>query len=137
MSIVTCLDLSRQDTLTAYGCRKLVVLNIYKFFMIIDDSSTVASELLLKTGRLSFNEFEHIQQHPYIGASIINTIPSIADILPVVVSHHERMDGNGYPRGLKGLAIPLWARMTVVADTYDALTSDRPYRGKAGHTPRR
>ncbi len=93
----------------------------------------IRDDVLLKIGRLSFDEFEHIQQHPLIGASIINTIPSIVDILPVVISHHERMDGNGYPQGLKGLSIPLWARMTAVADTYDALTSERPYRKSTSH----
>ncbi len=77
---------------------------------------------------MSFEEFEHIKEHPSVGASILQTIPSISDILPVVYSHHERMDGNGYPLGLPGASIPLWARMTAVADTYDALTSDRPYR---------
>jgi len=93
----------------------------------------IRDDVLLKIGRLSYDEFEHIQQHPLIGASIITTIPSIADILPVVVSHHERMDGNGYPQGLKGNSIPLWARMTAVADTYDALTSERPYRKSTCH----
>ena len=88
----------------------------------------IRDSVLLKAGGLDCDEFEHIMQHPTIGASIIKTIPSIADILPVVLSHHERMDGNGYPDGLRGGAIPLWARMTAVADTYDALTSDRPYR---------
>lgn len=94
----------------------------------------IRDNVLLKPGRLSFDEFEHIQQHPFIGASIIKTIPSIADVLPVVISHHERMDGNGYPQGLKGLSIPLWARMTAVADTYDALTSDRSYRKGVSHS---
>ena len=93
----------------------------------------IRDNVLLKTERLNYDEFEHIQQHPFIGASIIKTIPSIADILPVVFSHHERMDGNGYPQGLKGDSIPLWARMTAVADTYDALTSDRPYRKGMSH----
>jgi len=93
----------------------------------------IRDNVLLKPGRLSFDEFEHIQRHPSIGASIIQTIPSISDILPVVYSHHERMDGNGYPQGLKGQAIPLPARMTAVADTYDALTSDRPYRKGMSH----
>lgn len=93
----------------------------------------IRDNVLLKPGRLSYDEFEHIQQHPFIGASIIKTIPSIADVLPVVISHHERMDGNGYPQGLKGLAIPLWARMTAVADTYDALVSDRSYRKGVSH----
>ena len=90
--------------------------------------------MLLKPGRLSYDEFEHMQQHPFIGASIIKTIPSIADVLPVVISHHERMDGNGYPQGLQGLAIPLWARMKAVAETYDALTSDRSYRKGVSHS---
>ncbi|WP_306545931.1 response regulator [Desulfobulbus sp.] len=93
----------------------------------------IRDNVLLKPGRLSYDEFEHIQQHPFIGASIIKTIPSIADVLPVVISHHERMDGNGYPQGLKGLSIPLWARMTAVADTYDALSSDRSYRKGVSH----
>ncbi len=93
----------------------------------------IRDNVLLKPGRLSFDEFEHIRQHPLIGASIIETIPSISDIVPVVAFHHERMDGNGYPRGLVGDSIPLWARMTAVADTYDALTSDRPYRQGMSH----
>ncbi len=93
----------------------------------------IRDNVLLKPGRLSYDEFEHIQQHPSIGASIIETIPSISDIIPVVYSHHERMDGNGYPQGLMGNSIPLWARMTAVADTYDALTSSRPYRKSMPH----
>lgn len=93
----------------------------------------IRDDVLLKPGRLSCDEFEHIQQHPSIGAAIIKNIPSISDILPVVYSHHERFDGNGYPQGLSGQLIPLWARMTAVADTYDALTSVRPYRKGMPH----
>jgi response regulator RpfG family c-di-GMP phosphodiesterase len=93
----------------------------------------IRDDVLLKPGRLSDEEFDHIKQHPSIGAAIIQTIPSIADILPVVSFHHERVDGHGYPEGLEGSAIPLWARLTAVADTYDALTSDRPYRKGMGH----
>ncbi len=88
----------------------------------------IRDDVLLKPGRLSDEEFSHIKNHPTIGASILQTIPSISDIIPVVFSHHERMDGKGYPQKLAGGDIPLWARMTAVADTYDALTSDRPYR---------
>ncbi len=94
----------------------------------------IRDDVLLKPGRLSLDEFEHIKEHPSIGASILQTIPSISDILPVVYSHHERMDGNGYPLGLMSISIPLWARMTAVADTYDALTSDRPYRKGMPHS---
>ena len=93
----------------------------------------IRDDVLLKPGTLSDEEFDHIKQHPLIGAEIIQTIPSIADILPVVLYHHERMDGKGYPEGRSGLDIPILARLTAVADTYDALTSDRPYRKGMAH----
>lgn len=93
----------------------------------------IRDDVLLKPGRLTDEEFNHIKGHPAIGSSILQNIPSISDIIPVVYSHHERMDGNGYPQGLQGFAIPLWARMTAVADTYDALTSNRPYREGMPH----
>ena len=88
----------------------------------------VRDEILLKPGRLTDKEFDHIKKHPVIGANIIKSIPSFSDVIPIVLSHHERMDGKGYPHGLKGDKIHLWARMTAVADTYHSLTSDRPYR---------
>jgi len=88
----------------------------------------VRDEILLKPGKLTDKEFAHIQKHPVIGANIIKSIPSFSDVIPIVLSHHERLDGKGYPHGLKGDNIHLWARMTAVADTYHSLTSDRPYR---------
>lgn len=66
----------------------------------------IRDNVLLKPGRLSDDEFDHIKQHPAIGASIIQSIPSISDILPVVYSHHERMDGKGYPQRMKDISIP-------------------------------
>jgi len=84
--------------------------------------------VLLKPGSLTDEEFSEIQKHPLIGATILESIPSLSDIVSVVLYHHERMDGKGYPHGLKGENIPQSARMTAVADTYNALTSDRPYR---------
>jgi response regulator RpfG family c-di-GMP phosphodiesterase len=93
----------------------------------------IRDEILLKPGSLSAEEFSLIKQHPIIGANILRPIPSFSDILPIVLSHHERMDGKGYPHGLKGDQIHLWSRMTAVADTYDALTSDRPYRRGMSH----
>jgi putative two-component system response regulator len=77
---------------------------------------------------LTNEEFAHIKKHPVIGANIIKSIPSFSDVIPIVLSHHERIDGKGYPEGLKGDDIHLWARMTAVADTFHSLTSDRPYR---------
>jgi putative two-component system response regulator len=88
----------------------------------------VRDEILLKPGRLTEEEFAHIKKHPVIGANIIKSIPSFSDVIPIVLSHHERIDGKGYPHGLKGDYIHLWARMAAVADTYHSLTSDRPYR---------
>ena len=66
--------------------------------------------------------------HPAIGRTIIEPIPSLANVLPIVHAHHERWDGQGYPRGLQGPQTHFWARITAVADTFHALTSDRPYR---------
>lgn len=88
----------------------------------------IRDEILLKPGRLTDEEFNMIKQHPVIGAKILEPIPSLKKMIPLVLSHHERYDGKGYPEGLKKKDIPFWARMTAVADTYHALTSDRPYR---------
>ena len=88
----------------------------------------IPDSILLKPGRLSDDEFTIIKDHPVVGATILGSIPSIKPMLPVILHHHERFDGKGYPDGLKGDKIPLWARITAVADTYHALTSDRPYR---------
>lgn len=88
----------------------------------------VPDSILLKPGRLTNEEFSIIKEHPDTGIRILGSISSMQRLLPVIHYHHERIDGKGYPEGLKGSAIPLWARMTAVADTYHALTSDRPYR---------
>lgn len=88
----------------------------------------VLDNILLKPGRLTEAESSIVRQHPLTGVIILGSIPSIRELIPVIWHHHERFDGNGYPDGLRGKKIPLWARMTAVADTYDALTSDRPYR---------
>ncbi|MBN2539544.1 MAG: response regulator [Deltaproteobacteria bacterium] len=88
----------------------------------------VPDNILLKAGRLTEAEMSIVRQHPSIGASILGSNPSIRELIPVIRHHHERFDGKGYPDGLKGTQIPLWARMTAVADTYHALTSDRSYR---------
>jgi response regulator RpfG family c-di-GMP phosphodiesterase len=88
----------------------------------------IRDSVLLKPDRLSEQEFEHIKQHPVIGRKILEPIASLIRILPITYSHHERWDGTGYPEKIGGKEIPLWARMTSVADTFDALTSDRPYR---------
>lgn len=98
----------------------------------------IRDEVLLKDGKLTDEEFEIIKTHPVIGESILQKIQpgfTMQPILPGVRSHHERYDGRGYPDGLKGGEIPLFGRILAVADAYDAMTSDRPYR--AGMTQTR
>jgi putative nucleotidyltransferase with HDIG domain len=84
--------------------------------------------ILKKPGPLTPEEFKIMQTHTVMGAAILQTIPELAPVIPIVRSHHERWDGKGYPDGLQGEAIPRLARIVAVADTFDAMTSDRPYR---------
>ncbi|HAC89472.1 MAG TPA: hypothetical protein DCF63_02405 [Planctomycetaceae bacterium] len=88
----------------------------------------VSDDVLLKPGQLSDAEFEQIKLHPVIGAELIKKLKPLAKLLPGVMHHHESMDGSGYPHGLKGEEIPMMARVLAVADAWDAMTSDRPYR---------
>jgi putative nucleotidyltransferase with HDIG domain len=86
--------------------------------------------ILNKPGKLTSNEFEVMKQHANIGADILGSIHFPYPVVPIVRHHHESWDGNGYPDKLKGVAIPLGARILSVVDCFDALTSDRPYRPK-------
>ncbi|UUO05401.1 HD-GYP domain-containing protein [Blastopirellula sp. J2-11] len=88
----------------------------------IDDS------VLRKPGRLTADEYEHIKLHPELGYNILKGLKQIEKVLPVVLHHHEQWDGKGYPHKLKANDTPLLARITAVADAYDAMSSDRPYR---------
>jgi putative nucleotidyltransferase with HDIG domain len=84
--------------------------------------------ILRKPGKLTPEEFRIMQSHTVKGAVILGSVPDLAPVIPIVRSHHERWDGKGYPDGLAGTAIPQLARIVAVADTFDAMTSDRPYR---------
>lgn len=88
----------------------------------------IPRSLLAKPAALTATEIAEIRRHPDIGASIIETVPYLEDIVSTVQHHHERVDGAGYSAGLAGIAIPLPARILAVADSYDAMTSERPYR---------
>ncbi len=88
--------------------------------------------LLDKPGRLTGVEYETIKQHSSKGAELLAPIKQLQDILPGVRGHHERFDGAGYPDGLKGEEIPLAARILAVADTFDSMTAERPYRTTPG-----
>ena len=88
----------------------------------------VPDEVLLKPAQLNKDEWVEMRKHPEIGARILAGIEFLEPAVDVVLSHQERWDGKGYPRGLKGVEIPLGARIFAVADAVDAITSDRPYR---------
>ena len=88
----------------------------------------VRDAVLLKPGRLSDEEWRMMRQHPSIGLEILHPVEMPAEVRACVGSHHERMDGSGYPLGLSGAAVPLHARVVTVADIWDALVTDRPYR---------
>jgi putative nucleotidyltransferase with HDIG domain len=88
----------------------------------------VSDAVLSKKGRLDENEFAQIRQHPRIGARILLRLASFREALPCVLYHHERWDGRGYPSGKAGREIPVEARVLAIADAFDAMTSDRPYR---------
>jgi putative nucleotidyltransferase with HDIG domain len=88
----------------------------------------VPEQILLNPGRLTEEEFAAVKEHSEIGAQIVESIPFLRDVVPVIRHHHEHWNGKGYPAGLSGKDIPRLARVLSVADAYDAMTSDRPYR---------
>ncbi len=88
----------------------------------------ISDAILLKPGPLTDEEREIMQRHVQIGYDLVKGIPFLADAAEIIFAHHERCDGSGYPRGLKTEEIPVGARIFAVADTFDAMTSDRPYR---------
>lgn len=88
--------------------------------------------LLDKPGRLTDEEFKLVKMHPVKGEEILKPISQLGKILPIIRHHHERIDGNGYPDGLKGSEIPFCARILHVADSFDSMTADRPYRPNPG-----
>ncbi len=88
----------------------------------------IPDSILLKESKLDDNEYSQIKNHPSIGAHILGDVEMFKDIIPIVLHHHERFDGHGYPSQLKGNDIPYVARIAAVADTFDAMTSKRSYR---------
>ena len=88
----------------------------------------VPEKILNKTGRLDDEEYRIIKEHPVKGFNILRPLEQLSNALPGILHHHERYDGTGYPKGLKGEEIPLQARIIAVADTFDAMTSERAYR---------
>jgi putative two-component system response regulator len=88
----------------------------------------VKESILLKPGKLTEEEISHVKMHAALGYEICQPLKSLEPCLPLIRWHHERIDGNGYPDSMKGDKIPLMARIAAVADCFDAMTTDRPYR---------
>lgn len=88
----------------------------------------ISDDILLKRGNLTANEYNIIKQHPVIGENILQPLGFLPMERDIIRNHHERWDGGGYPDGLQGESIPLLSRIIAVADSYDAMTTDRPYR---------
>jgi HD-GYP domain-containing protein (c-di-GMP phosphodiesterase class II) len=88
----------------------------------------INAAILNKAGALTEDEYSEIKTHPLHGVRILRSVPALRAAIPTVLHHHERFDGTGYPAGLQGNDIPLTARIVCIADAYDAMISERPYR---------
>lgn len=116
------------------GLRRKELKKLYNAALLHDIGKIgIPESILSKNGKLTSEEFEFVKKHPEIGANVIGKIPQLRDLVPIILYHHERTDGRGYPEGLSKDRIPLLARILAVADVFDALVSDRPYR--SGITP--
>jgi HD-GYP domain-containing protein (c-di-GMP phosphodiesterase class II) len=89
----------------------------------------VSNSTLLKPGPLAPTEIDEIREHPWLGERIVAPVPALGGVArQIIACHHERWDGSGYPRGLRGIEIPVAARIFAVVDAFDAITNDQPYR---------
>ncbi len=111
------------------GCDERTIDTLYLSGLLHDIGKIgINDEVLHKPGKLSAEEYQHIKTHVEIGYRILRDLGNLKDVLPVVLHHHEAWDGGGYPHNLEQDRIPLAARIVAVADSYDAMNSDRPYR---------
>ncbi len=115
------------------GCQRKQVDTIYLCGLLHDVGKIgIDDNVLRKPGKLTEAEYEHIKTHAEIGYKILSDIKQLDEVLPAVLHHHEQWNGKGYPHGLSGENIPLLARIVAVADSFDAMSSDRPYRQGMG-----
>jgi putative nucleotidyltransferase with HDIG domain len=123
------LALARHMNLAPESCKRL------EHAAVLHDIGKIGigMELLHKKGQLSPEDIKQLQKHPGIGAHILEPITFLENVRDIILQHHERPDGGGYPRQLRGEDILIEARLLAVADTYDAMTSDRPYRKALSH----
>jgi putative nucleotidyltransferase with HDIG domain len=112
-----------------FGCDSKMLHTMYMAGLLHDIGKIgIDDAVLRKPGKLTEAEFDHIKQHPELGYRILADIRQLADVLPAVLHHHEQWDGKGYPLKLAAEQIPFIARILAVADAFDAMSSDRPYR---------
>ena len=111
------------------GCGRIIIEGV-RFGAILHDIGKIhiKDDVLRKTGPLDEGEWMEMRKHPIIGAEMVKDIPYLAPAIPVIRYHHERWDGSGYPAGVKGDTIHITARIVAVADSFDAMTTERPYR---------
>ncbi len=113
----------------ALGLKQHVIENIKRAAQLHDIGKIGVNDAILnKPGPLTKKEYKEVKRHPVLGAEIIAQVPQLKDAVDIVLYHHERPDGLGYPKGLRGDEIPVGAGVIAIADAYDAMTSDRPYR---------
>ncbi|MBW7942155.1 MAG: HD-GYP domain-containing protein, partial [Candidatus Kuenenia stuttgartiensis] len=124
----------RVSEYATYICRKMSLPEAFiedvKLGSLLHDIGKIGikESILGKNTGLTKEEYEHIKTHPSIGERILTPIIKNSTVINIIRYHHEHLDGNGYPDGLKGAVIPLEARIVAVADAHDALLSERPYR---------
>jgi putative nucleotidyltransferase with HDIG domain len=116
----------------AVGVKNEIQLKAIQAAAVLHDTGKIAipEAILNKPGPLTVDEFEVMKQHAAVGADIISSVNFPYPVEPIVRHHHENWNGTGYPDGLMGTSIPIGARILAVVDCFDALTSDRPYRGR-------
>ncbi|MDF1563210.1 MAG: response regulator [Deltaproteobacteria bacterium] len=116
------------------GIRGTLLMDIARGALLHDIGKIgVPDQILLKPGKLTPDEWVEMRKHPDVGYDIVKDIPYLQVAAEIILSHQEKFDGTGYPRGMRGFEIPLGARIFSVADTYDAIVSDRPYRAGRTH----
>ena len=118
-----------ERTALTLGCSPRQARDVYLAAKLHDIGKVaIADSILRKPGKLTEEEWEQLRRHPATGAEVLSRIARLANLAPIVRSHHEHFDGSGYPEGLKGEQIPLEARIVGAVDAVDAMLSDRPYR---------
>jgi putative nucleotidyltransferase with HDIG domain len=111
------------------GCEEMMINTLYLSGLLHDIGKIgINDDVLHKPGKLSKEEYQHIKTHVDIGYRILHDMRNLKEVMPVLLHHHESWDGGGYPQNLSGEQIPFAARIVAVADSYDAMSSDRPYR---------